>query len=411
MKLLFKVYPQKSHYNATFAFAKKLQEEGHEVIYAGLHQLKKHVEAQGFRFYEEERDFFPYCDPSQVLLPKGFKDKLRQYIFLIRHKKEAYEQWKECDLFSELIQHIQPDRIYVDSPYSCFALSLYASDVEFAMLESMMPQDRARGCPPLDTAYIPKDTWVSDRICDLLWFRHRLKRWFLGVIGIRPDYSKRLVYKIAKKYGVERSVIDFDRYFHLGLRNIPEYILSPRKLDFPRTLKPNQHYIESSVNLEREESVNDYLFESRFAKYAEEREQGTPLIYCSLGTGGWRYDGGVAFLNTVISACEKLPVNLILSLGGMDRSEIRGIPANVSVFDSVPQLRVLKESDLMITHGGMNSIKECMALSVKMLVYPGCYLIDQGGNAARAAYHQYGRIGLLSKESISGIMSSIRASL
>ena len=48
---------------------------------------------------------------------------------------------------------------------------------------------------------------------------------------------------------------------------------------------------------------------------------------------------------------------------------------------------------MMITNGGMNTIKECISLEVPMIVLPVKY--DQHGNAARVVYHGLGVRGNL----------------
>ncbi len=63
--------------------------------------------------------------------------------------------------------------------------------------------------------------------------------------------------------------------------------------------------------------------------------------------------------------------------------------------------------DIMITHGGHNSIKECLQAGVKMLVYPHMEDNDQPGNAMRVDLNKFGLRGNLSKDSSKDIWLKI----
>ena len=62
----------------------------------------------------------------------------------------------------------------------------------------------------------------------------------------------------------------------------------------------------------------------------------------------------------------------------------------------------------MVTHGGMNSIVECIYRQVPMLAYPLNRCWDQPGNAARIVFHGLGMRGCLAGDSPSGIYRKIR---
>jgi UDP:flavonoid glycosyltransferase YjiC (YdhE family) len=53
----------------------------------------------------------------------------------------------------------------------------------------------------------------------------------------------------------------------------------------------------------------------------------------------------------------------------------------VRVVDKAPQLAVLSRADVMLTHGGLGSIKESLYFGVPMLVFP--LRFDQEANARR----------------------------
>ena len=72
----------------------------------------------------------------------------------------------------------------------------------------------------------------------------------------------------------------------------------------------------------------------------------------------------------------------ILSVGkAIDPQSIGAAPAHIRVEQYVPQLSVLEQADLFITHGGMNSIGESVVYGVPMIVVPNT--VEQAINAAR----------------------------
>lgn len=98
----------------------------------------------------------------------------------------------------------------------------------------------------------------------------------------------------------------------------------------------------------------------------------------------------------------------ILSAGkGFNVSKIFPVPDNLYVFDYVPQVDLLQYCDIMITHGGINSITECVFYGVPTLNYPLSLEWDQPGCAARAVYHKVGLMGKLRKDSAKTISQKL----
>ncbi len=109
-----------------------------------------------------------------------------------------------------------------------------------------------------------------------------------------------------------------------------------------------------------------------------------PVIYISIGT---ILKGGYRFFRACIDAFGSEPVTVVLSVGNFDISRLKHIPKNFVIRSHVPQIAVLKQASLFITHGGMNSVSEAMASGVPMVVIP--FVSDQPVNA-----EQVERLGL-----------------
>ncbi|GAE89803.1 macrolide glycosyltransferase [Acetivibrio straminisolvens JCM 21531] len=71
-----------------------------------------------------------------------------------------------------------------------------------------------------------------------------------------------------------------------------------------------------------------------------------------------------------------------MSVGkGFPIHKLKNIPKNYRIYNEVPQLSVLKQADIFVTHGGMNSVSEALVHGVPMVVIP--FMSEQPTNARR----------------------------
>lgn len=112
-----------------------------------------------------------------------------------------------------------------------------------------------------------------------------------------------------------------------------------------------------------------------------------PVIYISIGT---ILKGGENFFRACLEAFEKEKVTVVLSVGNFDISRLKHIPENFVIRNRIPQIAVLKQAGLFITHGGMNSVSEAMVSGVPMLVIP--FVSDQPVNARQVEKMRLGKV-------------------
>lgn len=82
-------------------------------------------------------------------------------------------------------------------------------------------------------------------------------------------------------------------------------------------------------------------------------------------------------------------------------------PKNLFAFESVPQIHLLKQCDVMITHGGASSLAECVMNEVPMIVFPFMKQTDIPSNSARVVFHKIGLRGNIKKDSAKKIGQKI----
>jgi MGT family glycosyltransferase len=125
-----------------------------------------------------------------------------------------------------------------------------------------------------------------------------------------------------------------------------------------------------------------------------ERLTGEPLIYASMGTV---MNGRVEAFRTMAAALMKhKDLQLVLSVGDRVHPEqIVSAPKNAIVVQRAPQLELLKQASVCITHAGLNTVLESLAQGVPQVAIPVTF--DQPGVAARIAHRQTGVVTSLDK--------------
>jgi len=172
----------------------------------------------------------------------------------------------------------------------------------------------------------------------------------------------------------------------------------PAEFDFPRKkLHANFHYTGPAID-ESVRASHHFPFE---------KLDGRPLIYASLGTMQNRLAPVFA---AIAEACQDLPYQLVLSLGGGCKPEsLPNLAGNPLVVEFAPQLQLLKRAKLCITHAGLNTALESLASAVPMVAIP--ITNDQPGVASRIDHCGAGRFINLKKLNVSRLKDSIETVL
>jgi len=345
-KILFLMLPERGHLNPSFKLAKSLKSRGHAVIYSQLYEFEEYICAEGL-------EFFPLFGK---LFPKGYQvhrdyrvSLFEQVAGILDHLASAQHKTAVDFLKEELgsiFERVSPQLLVMDS----------------YLARSLMPA-RRQGDPP----------------CILF-----------NVTVIDP----------------------YDNATFAAVSGMTTLFLCPEEFDLPGKQKvPQYRYVEASCDLLRRHKPR-----FQWGRI----DEGKKLLYCSLGTQShWSHEGTNHdshrrtlrnFLQAVVSAmAARTNWQLVMSLGTQLRAEdFHSVPPNALLVSEAPQLEILKKASLAITHGGLNTVKECIFFGVPMLVFP--LRGDQPSNAARVTYHGLGvaaNIQTASVESIGSLIDKI----
>ncbi|MFD6321839.1 macrolide-inactivating glycosyltransferase [Streptomyces sp. NPDC001812] len=142
----------------------------------------------------------------------------------------------------------------------------------------------------------------------------------------------------------------------------------------PKALQPHADRVDESVHTFVGACQGD-----RSDEGAWQRPSGVErVVLVSLGSSFTKQPD---FYRECVEAFGDLPGwHLVLQIGKhVDPAELGAVPANVEVRSWVPQLAILRQADLFLTHAGAGGSQEGLATATPMIAVPQA--VDQFGNA------------------------------
>ena len=123
-------------------------------------------------------------------------------------------------------------------------------------------------------------------------------------------------------------------------------------------------------------------------------DNGKPLLYSSLGTA---FNNWPEYYPILFDAVRDLDINVFAALGAIDPESLTDVPANVELGKMVPQLDILSQASVFITHAGMGGTGESIYYGVPMIAIPQ---MDEQAITARQIERNGLGFALLDKEAI-----------
>jgi MGT family glycosyltransferase len=333
-----------------------LRQRGHRVVFIVEESFSGTLEAQGF----EERLMRLGPPPDQDEEPGQFwKDFIRETAPVFR--KPTIEQLGEfiAPTFQALIDgakyvderlhaifdDVQPDVIVEDNVVSFPALP--ASGRRWVRIVSCNPAEIPdRDVPPTFSGYpaADKSGWGA--------FRDEFRRTHADIHADFDAFCRDRGAPPLPELEFMHTSPDLNLYLY------------PDEVDYARAqpLDASWHNLQTSV---------------RDTDAPWEPPQGDgPLLYLSLGSLG---SGDVELMRTLIATLADVPARIVVSKGPQhDQLELA---PNMTGAEFLPQVSILPHVDLVITHGGNNTVTECLRFGKPMIALPLFW--DQYDNAQR----------------------------
>lgn len=338
-----------------------LRRRGHRVVFVLEESFEGTLVEMGF----EER-MMRLTPPPEVPEEPGqfWKDFIRETAPVLR--KSTFEQlelfmrptWEALldgaryvdDRLTEIFSELEPDAIVEDNV--CAFPAIPASGRPWARIVSCNPLELQDPELPPPYSGLPGDD-------DSEWDRFRAEYERQVVDELWPGFDEFCRDRGAPPLPAGR-LIHTSPWLNL--------YLYPAELDYRRSrpLEATWHNLESSVR------TTDPGW-----RVPEEIAQGEgALIYLSLGSLG---SGDVPLMERLVDALGSLPHRFIVSKG--PQHESYELAPNMVGEEFLPQTSLLPSVDLVITHGGNNTVTEAIHFGKPMIALPLFW--DQHDNAQR----------------------------
>ncbi len=318
-KIVFFSIPAYGHTNPTIAVVDELVKRGHEVWYYSFSIFQESIEQTGAKFISCD-EYLPEFTPE---IEKKVGKDFAALIEMGADTTINLEQ-KVC---AEL-QEFHPDCIVSDSV--CIWGKLFAMK--------------------LAIPYICSTTTFAMNQHTAKLMKQSLKEMFRMIVGL-PRINRKI--KLLREKGFK-------------IKNFISMIQNDNQTDtIVYTSKEFQPMAETFSN---KYAFVGPSFRVPQVEPNEPNKKKQPLIYISLGTvlNQNRY-----FYQNCIKALEDVDCRVIMSVG--EKTDISGLgklPDHISVYPKVEQLKVLQQTDVFITHCGMNSISESLYFGVPSVLFP-----------------------------------------
>ncbi|MDY7094235.1 MAG: glycosyltransferase [Acidobacteriota bacterium] len=399
--------------------ARRLASAGHEVTLAGLPAVASSARAlaehHGLGFLELKGSQL-----GEFLVADAEKSFIRRLLTFRRRRQEARELLG-VEEFRRVLEALSPDLLLADVELHEHILTAVGAGVKVALLNPFASIWRRPGLPPNHCLVRPGVGWRGSRWgMALLWlaarWRKRGRAWRQRWRSVGCDRLS-LLRELARDGGFDfrRGTDDSQWLIPFTYRHLPVLSLHAREFEFPHEPPPQVTYVGPMV---LEERVDRSLPPEDRARLDEilARHGGTAsssprrLIYAGFGSV-FSTDGD--FLRRLLAAVvAEEDWELVLSFSGRATGENPELPPEslgerVHRFGWLPQLEMLEHAAAAVTHGGINTLDECVLAGVPVLVYCG-HETDMAGNTARVVHHGIGIAGDRRRDSPQTIRHHLR---
>ncbi len=301
---------------------------GHEVLFLCKDTFCEIVRKFGYRTYTAPT-------PAQYRAPKPPPFRLSDVAIALGWIEESYIN-SAIEVERQIVRSFRPDVIFTETQFSV----------------------------PI-SASIENIPWVAATS----WADH-------------PDFKSPLYKDNETVSGFEeRFNRILNKYGQPGINDICELAFLKAQIKIAPTtpeLQPelqdiqNVHYVGSLLSPEMEDSfLSPRVVKNRLPNVVESWDKNSPLIYVYMSPGDIKPD---LWIPTLIKAFKDTKFNVMVTLAPLKilPSSLPNVP-NIKFFESLPVIKAICRSNLVITHGGANTVTSALISGKPLMIFPDMY--------------------------------------
>lgn len=352
--------PYPSHFQAFQALAGTLLVRGHKVTFLHQFDSQRWLQDPRIAFAPVGLDEYPPGSLDQALRlaanPTG-PLRLRR---LIRHLADTSAML--CEALPGELERLGVDALLCDQLEPAGALAANALGLPYVSVACALPINREPGVP---LPVMPFKYGGDRRSQKLYQGSTRVHDWLMAP-------QRQVLQAAAQRLGLAGSATQED--YLSPLAQVSQTLAG---FDFPRVGLPPHFHAVGPLRNGAQHASGTWSF-----------KPDRPVVFASLGTlQGHRF----SLFAKIAQACQRLDLQLLIAhCGGLDsqqHAQLLHLGARY-VTDFAPQQWAVRRADVVISHGGLNTVMDAIAAGTPMLVLPIAF--DQPGVAARVVHHRLG---------------------
>jgi zeaxanthin glucosyltransferase len=352
--------PVSGHLHPLSALGRELRDRGHRVTCFQMRDVEEKTRALGIDFWPIGESDHPLGSLPRSLAQLGRLTGVHALRFTIR--AVARTSLMVCRDAPAAIRGAGVQALLVDQMEPAGGAVAEYLQLPFITICSALAMNRDPLVPPPFTPWNYKDSaWAKLRNGIGYAAAQWMTRSIAQVVG---EYRAR--WKLPQVRSPDESFSKFAQICQM-----------PREFDFPRARLPGCfHYVGP---LRRALPIS--------TPFPWDRLDRRPLIYASLGT---LQNSREDVFRCIAEACRGMNVQLVISHGGgLSAPQAENLPGDPIVVGYAPQLELLAQAQLTITHAGLNTVLDSLIHGVPLVTLPITY--EQPAIARRVEWTGCGR--------------------